>query len=97
MPTFYVEVVRPCFGGRRKLDFNVFKAAAFSRDVLSPDMSCVFEVQMVNSSTEAVSCVMELAAGFSPLVRLIMGGRTLAYDKGLGKGEEHAVSSTGTN
>jgi hypothetical protein len=83
MATYCVEIVRvPYIGanGRScvKVDFMVRKAADWSVDTVPPGMVAVFRVEHVNSATEAVSCIMEYAAGFTPCVRLILGGRERA-------------------
>jgi hypothetical protein len=78
MATYMVETQRLPFGGPKggqKLDFAVHKAEAFSADVLSPSMTAVFEVEHCRNATEAVTCIMEYAAGLGPCVRLRFGGK----------------------
>lgn len=78
MATFFVETQRLAFGGPKgaqKLDFAVHREDKFSADVVSPCMTAVFEVEHVRNSTEAVTCILEYAAGLVPCVRLRMGGK----------------------
>ena len=60
--TLYVEVVRPSYP-QRGLETRIHKDKAFSRDVLSHDMTCVFRVEYVTSKDEALALIAEKLAG----------------------------------
>ncbi len=75
MPKLYVEVCRPCFSPKRPIEYRVHKEKGFSRDVLSPDMTCVFEVDNVKTKEDAIGCILEYAANMGTTVRCIFGGR----------------------
>jgi hypothetical protein len=67
----YVETFR---APREGLQFCVHLDKHFSRDVLSPNMTAVFEVDCVQTKNQAIACVIEKLAGFDTNVRLVFGG-----------------------
>jgi hypothetical protein len=69
--TYYVETFRH----NGKVGFNVRRAADFSVDTMSPQMTAVFRVTHVKNGKDAVSCILEYAAGFQPCVQLVYGGK----------------------
>lgn len=74
MATFYVETSRPPYPARG-IKIAVHKAKDFSRDVLSPCMTAVFQVDNVQTKQDAIASIIERAAGFNPCVRLVFGGK----------------------
>ena len=72
----YVEVYRPrgTRPNRTSIAYRVHRT--LDRDALAPTMTAVFEVQAVITNAEAIGCVLEHAAGFGTLVRVVLGGRS---------------------
>lgn len=60
--SFYVEVFRPAYP-QRGICHRVMRAKDFSRDCLNPGMTALFRVDCVTTKQEAISCVLEYAAG----------------------------------
>ena len=69
---FYVETSRPPVS--RGVRIRVMNEREYSHDALSPNMTAVFEVDACRTKQEAIACVVEHAAGHTPLVRLLYGG-----------------------
>ena len=62
MATYYVETSRPAYPGNG-IKVTVHAARDFSLDVISPDMTSVWQVDKVSSKPEAIAAVIEKAAG----------------------------------
>ena len=73
MATFYVETYRPAYPARG-VKVRVHREKDYSIDCLSPGMTSVFRVEMVNTKEDAIACVAEHAAGHGVCVRCVHGG-----------------------
>ena len=74
MKKFYVETYRPPYpqGG---IGYTVHAEKDYFRDILSCNMTAVFEVDCCRTKQEAIALVLEFAAGFPVSVRRILGGK----------------------
>ena len=68
--TYMVEITRPCFPAKGPA-IVMHKASGFSRDSLSPDMTCVFQVDGVKTKEQALACCLERLAGMNTTVRQV--------------------------
>jgi hypothetical protein len=71
----YIETYRPPFP-EKGVRFRVHKEKGFSRDVLSPNMTAVVEVDNVTTKDEAIAVAIERLAGHNTTARVIFGGGT---------------------
>ena len=73
--TIFIEVSRPAYPMRGKggIVITAHNAKNFTRDDLSPTMTCVFEVQHVQTKEQAIGCIIENLAGKSTTVKQIFG------------------------
>jgi len=68
----YLEVARLPYPNQGP-SLIVHREKNFSRDVLSPCMVCVFEVEGVDNKEQAIACCLEKLAGNNTTVRKIFG------------------------
>lgn len=78
MATMFVEVTRPAYP-EKGLRINVHKEGNFSRDVLSPDMTCVFKVEHVSKKEDALGVIIEKLAGHTTSVYPVFGERSTPF------------------
>jgi len=68
--TFYVATYRPCFPQGVKT--IAYREKDYSRDILPPSLTSLWEVNHVNTKAEAIACVIEKGAGKGVAVKQLI-------------------------